>query len=54
MLIAEQSFNYDIQGMRGFDAIGALLDKVDCFQFSYSKLDDAERLFSNLAEEKVS
>ena len=53
MLIAEQSFNYDIQGARGFDAIGDLLDEVDCFQFSYSKLDDAVHVFSKLLTEKV-
>ena len=53
MLIAEQSFNYDILGARGFDAIGDLLDEVDCFQFSYSKLDDAEHVFSKLLTEKV-
>ncbi|WP_295762710.1 HprK-related kinase A [Undibacterium sp.] len=50
MLIAEQSFNYDIQGRRGFDAIGDLVERSQCYRFSYSNLDDANRLFSDLLE----
>jgi HprK-related kinase A len=48
MLLAEQSFNYDIQGVRGFNAIGDLVDQSKCFQFSYSQLDDAVRVFDDL------
>ncbi|MFZ6751076.1 HprK-related kinase A [Undibacterium sp. Ren11W] len=50
MLIAEQSFNYDIQGQRGFKAIGDLVERSQCYQFTYSNLDDADRLFSDLLE----
>lgn len=50
MLIAEQSFNYDIQGLRGFEAIGELVERSRCYRFSYSNLDDADRLFSDLLE----
>lgn len=53
MLIAEQSFNYDIQGQRGFDAIGNLVEQAQCYQFTYSQLDDAERLFSALLEGRI-
>jgi HprK-related kinase A len=45
MLIAEQSFNYDVHGRAGFDAVGDLVDRCACFQFTYSSLDDAERVF---------
>jgi HprK-related kinase A len=45
MLVAEQSFNYDVQGRVGFDAVGELVDSCACFQFTYSSLDDAERVF---------
>ena len=48
MLIAEQSFNYDIQGLHGFEAIGNLVDAASCYQFTYSQLDDAERVFADL------
>lgn len=48
MLIAEQSFNYDIQGQRGFDAVRALIDSTQCYQFTYSRLDEAQQVFDNL------
>ena len=48
LLIAEQSFNYDLHGQRGFDAVGKLLDQCHCARFTYSRLDDAVSLFSNL------
>jgi len=48
MLIAEQSFNYNIQGQRGFEAIGKLVDQSQCYQFTYSQLGDAERIFDDL------
>lgn len=48
MLLAEQSFNYDIQGKAGFDALGKLVDQAQCFQFTYSQLEDAQRIFDDL------
>jgi HprK-related kinase A len=48
MLLAEQSFNYDILGERGFDAIGALVDQSQCFHFTYSRLEDAIGVFDDL------
>jgi HprK-related kinase A len=53
MLIAEQSFNYDIQGCQGFEAIGKLVDQAQCFQFTYSQLDDAQHVFNALVEEQT-
>ncbi len=53
MLIAEQSFNYDIQGSRGFDAVGRLIDQSQCFQLTYSRLDDAERVFDDLLAGRI-
>jgi HprK-related kinase A len=49
MLLAEQSFNYDLQGAKGFNALGKLVDHCECYQFVYSLLDDAERVFDALA-----
>lgn len=54
MLIAEQSFNYDIHGSRGFDAVGALIDQSQCYQLAYSRLEDAERVFDNLLVGRIS
>jgi HprK-related kinase A len=53
MLIAEQSFNYDIHGYRGFEAVGHLIDQSQCYQFTYSRLDDAERVFDDLQAERI-
>lgn len=50
MLIAEQSFNYDVHWTRGFDAVGRLMDQCETLQFSYSRLDDAVKVFDQLAE----
>lgn len=50
MLIAEQAFNYDVHGTRGFDAVGKLLDRCETFQFTYSRLDDAVNTFDKLVE----
>lgn len=47
--LAEQSFNYDIHGRRGFELISELLEKCDCFEFTYSSLDDAVIAFAALA-----
>ena len=49
MLLAEQSFNYDIHGKEGFVAVGRLIDACHCYRFSYSSLDDAVRTFDRLA-----
>jgi HprK-related kinase A len=49
LLMAEQSFNYDVHGLRGFEAMSALLDRCDCMQFTYGQLEDAVRTFDELA-----
>ena len=49
MLLAEQSFNYDIQGVRGFRAVARLLDQCACHQLTYSRLDDAKAVFDFFA-----
>ncbi|MBI3708307.1 MAG: HprK-related kinase A, partial [Proteobacteria bacterium] len=35
------AFNYSVHGAVGFDALGALIDRCDCYTFTYSSLDDA-------------
>jgi len=51
MLLAEQSFNYDIHGYSGFEAVKGLIDQCACYRFSYSKLSDAEKIFADLVKE---
>ena len=48
LLMAEQSFNYDIHGLQGFEAVGSLLDRCQSLQFTYSRLEDAVRVFDEL------
>ena len=50
LLMAEQSFNYDIHGERGFDALGTLIARCQCLQFEYSALDDAVAVFRQLSD----
>ena len=52
MLLAEQSFNYDIHGIRGFQALKRLIDQCDCRRFQYSQLGDAIDCFESIANEK--
>jgi HprK-related kinase A len=51
MLLAEQSFNYDVHGQRGFEAVGRLVDACGCHRFRYSALDDAVAAFDALLRE---
>ncbi len=53
MLLAEQSFNYDIQGAVGFQAIGRLVEQCHCLEFTYSRLDDADQAFQALLAGEV-
>lgn len=50
MLLAEQSFNFDVLGVEGFQALSDFVDDADCFHFSYSALSDALSTFEKLVE----
>lgn len=49
LMLAEQSFNYDIHGRRGFEAVATLCERSDCYRFEYSQLDDGLALMDALA-----
>ncbi len=49
MHLAENSFNQQVHGREGFKALSALIDRVDCYDFSYSNVDEALAVFSQLA-----
>lgn len=40
MELAEQSFNFNVLGELGFHALKQVLDSCDCYDLSYSELDD--------------
>lgn len=48
-VLAEQSFNYDLQGQAGFDALTTMVDACTCLDFEYSRLEEAIEAFSDLA-----
>lgn len=52
MYLAENAFNYSHLGSEGFRAGCALIDRVDCHDFTYSRLDEAVTLFNRLAERR--
>ena len=45
MDLVDGSFNYHVHGRDGFAALCRLVDSVDCYRFSYGRLEDAVRLF---------
>lgn len=47
--LVENSFNYSILSEKGFTAITEMVDQSDCFDFSYSVLDEAISQFDELA-----
>lgn len=49
MMLAEQSFNYDIHGRQGFEVTAGLVERCQCLQFTYSSLEEACEVFDGLA-----
>ncbi len=47
--LARNAFNFGVLGTPGFQAVTRLVDGCDCFDFRYSRLDDALRVFETLA-----
>lgn len=48
MHLAHHAFNYSVLGCLGFDLCADLVDRCDCWDFRYSRLDDALRCFEDL------
>lgn len=51
MGVAENAFNYQVLGARGFTALASLIEDTTAFEFRYSKLDEAVQLFERLARD---
>jgi HprK-related kinase A len=49
MQLGRNAFNYNLQGARGFDIVGNLVDECACYEFEYGDLDEAVRCFDALA-----
>jgi HprK-related kinase A len=48
MQLADSAFNYSALGEEGFRVLADTIDRCDCFNFTYSRLDDAVETFSSL------
>jgi HprK-related kinase A len=48
---AENAFNYSVLGVHGFEKLAEMIEQCDCFEFKYSKLEEAIALFSALSDE---
>ena len=51
MFLAQNAFNYSQLGADGFRAGVQLIEQSDCYDFQYSKLDEAIAQFNQLADE---
>lgn len=54
MRLLDNAFNYHVHGRVGFDRLGELVEQCDCLEFTYSRLEDAARLFDRLEREGAS
>lgn len=50
MFLAQNAFNYSHLGADGFRVGTQLIDHADCYDFTYSRLDEAVRAFDQLAD----
>ena len=46
--LGRNAFNYVVLGEQGFDALADMVERCDCYDFRYSRLDDAVATFDNL------
>lgn len=51
--LGRNSFNYMVLGRTGFEGLSRVVDASDCYDFRYSRLDDAVAIFDTLAAEAV-
>ena len=53
MALANNAFNYHVHGASGFRTLTELVGASHCFEFSYSKLEEAVELFAKLADAPI-
>lgn len=51
--LGRNSFNYMVLGRTGFEGLSRVVEACDCYDFQYSRLDDAVAIFDALAAEAV-
>jgi HprK-related kinase A len=48
MAVADNAFNYSLHGAAGFHMLADMIDACDCYDFTYSNLDQAIEVFAAL------
>lgn len=48
--LARQSFNFNVLGDEGFDALNYVITESDCYDFQYSDLEEAIAVFDQMAD----
>lgn len=51
--LGRNAFNYGLLGRSGYEALAEVVERSQCFRFTYSALDDAIASFERLAEEQA-
>lgn len=51
LTLASQSFNFNVLGKSGFHTLQQMVTRSECYDFQYSDLDEAIRLFDHMADE---
>lgn len=46
--LGRNSFNYMVLGLKGFEVLSKVINASDCYDFEYSRLDDAVAVFDDL------
>jgi hypothetical protein len=54
MHLVDNAFNFDVHGGDGFEVLAKIIDECHCYEFTYSRLDDAAAIFENLARARGS
>lgn len=49
MHVVQNAFNYHVHGKEGFTLLADVIDRCDCFEFSYGSLEDAIPIFDELS-----
>ena len=50
MQLADNAFNYNVHGKRGFETVADLVSRSSCYEFSYGNLNEAVSMFDALAK----
>lgn len=50
--LGRNAFNYSMLGLSGFETLATLVDACDCYDFRYSRLEEAAQVFERLAAQR--